>query len=188
MAWKVPAQVSPAVSAAARAPMTSPAIRSMRRVISAAARREKVMSRMRRGSAPSTTRCATRCASVPVLPDPAPAMTRRGCAAPCRTAVRCAGFSRSSQAGQGAEVLHGRIKPCFRSVRKADAVEGGAVAPTDDTGAQTSDVAGPHPASAREEGSGTPAGGRVSGRPGGGRPLPGVGRRAGHAQPAELFS
>ena len=47
-------------------------------VISAAARREKVISRMRRGSAPLTIRCATRCASVLVLPEPAPAMTSSG--------------------------------------------------------------------------------------------------------------
>ena len=54
-----------------------------------AARREKVSSRMRRGSAPLTIRCATRCASVLVLPEPAPAMTSSGPAtlAPCRDAV-----------------------------------------------------------------------------------------------------
>ena len=58
-------------------------MRSTRRVISAAARREKVISRMRRGSAPLTIRCATRCARVLVLPDPAPAMTSSaaGCGA-----------------------------------------------------------------------------------------------------------
>ena len=33
---------------------------------------------MRRGSAPSTMRCATRWASVLVLPEPAPAMTSSG--------------------------------------------------------------------------------------------------------------
>ena len=49
-------------------------MRSARRSISAAARREKVSSRMRCGSAPFITRCATRCASVSVLPEPAPAM------------------------------------------------------------------------------------------------------------------
>ena len=52
MAWKVPAQVRPPARIAACGPSTSAAIRSARRVISAAARREKVMSRMRRGSAP----------------------------------------------------------------------------------------------------------------------------------------
>ena len=55
-------------------------MRSTRRLISAAARREKVSSRMRRGSAPLTIRCATRCASVLVLPEPAPAMTSSGAA------------------------------------------------------------------------------------------------------------
>jgi hypothetical protein len=49
-------------------------MRSTRRVISAAARREKVRSMMRRGSAPFSIRNATRCASVEVLPEPAPAM------------------------------------------------------------------------------------------------------------------
>src|SRR5438067_8027917 len=56
--------------------MTFRAIRSTRRVISAAARRENVISRIRRGSAPLTIRWATRCARVLVLPEPAPAMTR----------------------------------------------------------------------------------------------------------------
>jgi hypothetical protein len=40
-----------------------------------------------------------------------------------------------------------------------------------DAVARTSGVAVPHPASARGEGSGTPAGRRASGRPGGERPL-----------------
>ena len=87
MAWKVPAQLRPAVRAAALSPRTAPAMRSMRRVISAAARREKVISRMRRGSAPARIRCATRCASVLVLPVPAPAMTSRG-PATCAVAVQ----------------------------------------------------------------------------------------------------
>jgi hypothetical protein len=47
-----------------------------RRAISPEARRVKVISRIRRGSAPLTIRCATRWASVLVFPDPAPAMTR----------------------------------------------------------------------------------------------------------------
>ena len=47
-----------------------------------------------------------------------------------------------------------------------------------DTGAQTSNVAAPrHPPERRA--AARPRGGRESGRPGGGRPLPGVGRRAG---------
>ncbi len=47
-------------------------------LISDAARREKVISRMRRGSTPLTIRWATRWASVLVFPDPAPAMTSSG--------------------------------------------------------------------------------------------------------------
>ena len=49
-----------------------------RRSISWAARRLKVSSSMRCGSAPWRIRRATRCASVLVLPDPAPAMTSSG--------------------------------------------------------------------------------------------------------------
>ena len=64
-----------------------PRMRCVRRVISSAARRVKVRSRMRSGLAPDSTRCATRCASVLVLPVPAPAMMSRGpdpnCAASC---------------------------------------------------------------------------------------------------------
>src|SRR5262245_11152777 len=77
--------------------MALAATRSTRRVIYAAARREKVSSRMRRGSAPLTIRCPTRCASVLVLPEPAPAMTSSG-AAPCSTARRCCGLSRARYA------------------------------------------------------------------------------------------
>src|SRR5262249_58915866 len=68
-------------------------MRSTRRVISTAARREKVNSIIRRGSAPRTMRCATRCASVLVLPVPAPAMMRSGEGSPCSTAWRCSGLS-----------------------------------------------------------------------------------------------
>jgi hypothetical protein len=84
-----------------KAPALSPialrAMRSTRFVISEAAWRENVISRMRRGSAPLTIRCATRWASVLVLPDPAPAMTSSGPkgpgpAAPCSTARRCSGL------------------------------------------------------------------------------------------------
>src|SRR5207244_847628 len=56
-------------------------MRCARRVISSAARREKVSSRMRCGFAPSRMRCATRGASVLVLPVPAPARVRSGPAA-----------------------------------------------------------------------------------------------------------
>ncbi len=62
----------------ALSPMTLRAIRSTRLDISDAARRENVISRMRRGSAPQTMRWATRWASVLVLPDPAPAITSNG--------------------------------------------------------------------------------------------------------------
>ena len=51
---------------------------------------------MRRGSAPLTIKCATRWASVLVLPEPAPAITRSGTVGvqpcsrtPCSTARRC---------------------------------------------------------------------------------------------------
>ena len=78
IAWKVPAHTSASLMGEQLAPMTLPEIRVTRRVISAAARREKVINKMRLGSAPLTIRCATRWASVLVLPDPAPAMTRSG--------------------------------------------------------------------------------------------------------------
>ena len=93
MPWNVPAQVRASVITLALWPMTCPAIRSTRRAISAAARRENVSRRMRRGSAPLTMRCATRWARVLVLPDPAPAMTSSGAGdvappamTPCSTA------------------------------------------------------------------------------------------------------
>jgi hypothetical protein len=57
---------------------TCATIRCTRRVISSAARREKVSSINDSGSAPFTSRCATRCASVPVFPVPAPAITSSG--------------------------------------------------------------------------------------------------------------
>ena len=52
MPWKVPAQASASVITPALSPITLRAIRSTRLVISDAARRENVISRMRRGSAP----------------------------------------------------------------------------------------------------------------------------------------
>ena len=76
MPWNVPDQAS--VGGALVAGRARATIRSTRRVISFAARREKVISRMRPGSAPLTTRCATRWASVLVLPEPAPAMISSG--------------------------------------------------------------------------------------------------------------
>src|ERR1700758_249013 len=81
----------------ALSPRTLRAIRSTRLVISDAARRENVISRILRGSAPWTIRWATRWARVLVLPEPAPAMTSSGAAAdppaaPCSTARRCSGL------------------------------------------------------------------------------------------------
>ena len=75
MPWNVPDQGR---SAAPRAPPDWWQIRRARRVISAAARRVNVSSKIRRGSAPFPIRWATRCASVWVFPDPAPAMIRSG--------------------------------------------------------------------------------------------------------------
>jgi hypothetical protein len=57
---------------------------STRRVISTAARRENVISRMRPGSAPLATRCTTRCARVAVLPDRATAISGAQCLQPHR--------------------------------------------------------------------------------------------------------
>jgi hypothetical protein len=77
MPWYVPAQVGASVMITALSPMTLRAIRSTRLVISDAARRENVIRRIRRGSAPWTIRWA----SVLAFPDPAPAMTSKGGAA-----------------------------------------------------------------------------------------------------------
>ena len=87
--WKVPDQGRR---------MAPPRIPSARRVISSAARRVNVSSRMRAGSTPAVTRAATRCASVAVLPVPAPAMMRSAGAGasdpmPKATAARCASLS-----------------------------------------------------------------------------------------------
>src|SRR6266446_2103111 len=96
MPWNVPAQVRASIITPALSPIAFRDIRSTRFVISAAARRENVMSRIRRGSAPLTMRWATRCARVLVLPEPAPAMTKSGppeaqfpSETPCSTARRC---------------------------------------------------------------------------------------------------
>ena len=62
-------------------PVALATIRRARRIISCDARRENVSSRMRSGATPFSTRCATRCASVFVLPVPAPAMMSSGPAA-----------------------------------------------------------------------------------------------------------
>src|SRR6266850_4815579 len=72
-------------------------MRCARRVISIAARRVKVSNRMRSGCVPPRMRCATRWASVLVLPVPAPAMTSSGCGPAC-AASRCRGLRRSKAA------------------------------------------------------------------------------------------
>ena len=83
----------------ALAPSILPQMLSTRWLISEAARRENVISKMRRGSTPLTIKLANRCANVLVLPDPAPAMTSSGAArppesppTPCSTARRCSIF------------------------------------------------------------------------------------------------
>ena len=77
IAWKVPDQeIWPAGPKALNDDevRTEAKIRSARRVISAAARREKVSNMMRPGGVPVAIRWATLCAKVSVLPVPAPAM------------------------------------------------------------------------------------------------------------------
>jgi hypothetical protein len=78
IAWNVPAQAIASVIVRACSRMTFPTMCSTRRVISEAARREKVSSMIRRGSTLLTIRCATRCASVFVFPEPAPAIIKSG--------------------------------------------------------------------------------------------------------------
>lgn len=75
MLWKVPAQGKE--GAAPSSFMTRRSTLATRRSISWAARRENVSISRRWGSAPCRIRCATRCARVLVLPDPAPAITSR---------------------------------------------------------------------------------------------------------------
>ena len=87
MLWKVPVQFSFAPASRGRSAASWRTMRSARRAISSAARREKVNSRMVPGSVPCAMRCATRCASVLVLPDPAPAITNSGAAASIASAV-----------------------------------------------------------------------------------------------------
>ena len=95
IAWNVPAHGSAASAAgvvARRGRPPAATMRSARRVISCAARRENVSSRIRRGSAPRAISAATRCASVCVFPVPAPAMIRSGRSS-ASAARRCAGLS-----------------------------------------------------------------------------------------------
>ena len=75
-----------------RAARSPPSRRSRRSRISAAALLVNVTARMRHGSTPrSPMRCATRCVSVRVLPDPAPARISSG-PSPCSTACCCIGL------------------------------------------------------------------------------------------------
>ena len=82
----------------------APPMRAARRTISAAARRVKVSSRTRRGSAPRAISAATRWASVCVLPDPAPATTSSG-PSPWST-TRCWAGLRASDGARAAIPLH----------------------------------------------------------------------------------
>ncbi len=120
IAWNVPAQGRRTAAAGDAARRFSDSAwatsRSARRVISVAARRLKVNSRMRAGSMPESTRWATRCASVPVLPVPAPAITSSGPdsnrpvspGAPQAAASRCRGLSRASH---GASLTAASLTP-----------------------------------------------------------------------------
>jgi len=86
-------------------------MRCARRVISCAARRVKVSSRIRSGLTPSSTRCATRCASVLVLPVPAPAMISSGRHGKRRGLARAEARRRtlgSVEAFEGGDDRHGR--------------------------------------------------------------------------------
>src|ERR1700761_2397438 len=97
------------------------AISNARRRISMAARRVNVSIRMRPGSTPWMTRCATRCASVSVLPVPAPATISKGphftpllsgSSSPKVTAFRCGpfNFSRCDVVGMCGRI-YGRPPP-----------------------------------------------------------------------------
>ena len=78
MLWKVPHQGRLGSACVAGRPSACCSTPATRRSISCAARRLKVSSIMRCGSAPWRMRLATRCASVLVLPEPAPAITSSG--------------------------------------------------------------------------------------------------------------
>ena len=83
--------------------------RSARRIISCAARRLNVSSRMRAGSTPLSTSQATRCASVAVLPVPAPAMISSGVAStPPRGAEAAEGHRLPLRIVQAGEPVAGR--------------------------------------------------------------------------------
>ena len=94
-------------------------MRPTRRCSDCAARREKLSSRMRCGSAPSSTSRATRAASVSVLPEPAPAMISSGggppaaASRPWNTAWRCSSLrlvegTRAHRLGAGGQRRRGK--------------------------------------------------------------------------------
>ena len=85
-----------------------------------------------------------------------------------------AGHPENERADAARPRRHGPLQAAARPARPARSGS----PPSPNAVASTSGAAVPNPASARAEGSGTPAGSRVSGRPGGGRPLPGLGARA----------
>src|SRR6266540_188015 len=112
-AWNVPPHTRPDAARSLAPPPRSP---STRRSISAAARRAKVTRRMRSGRTPRSMRWATRCASVVVLPVPAPATMSSG-SSPCAAASRCRSSSASSftaahdsPASGSAQVFSGRAR------------------------------------------------------------------------------
>jgi hypothetical protein len=77
MPWKVPDQAS-AAARSSRPGFVGAQMRSTRRVHLAGGAAREGQQQDAAGSAPQSTSCATRCASVLVLPDPAPAITSRG--------------------------------------------------------------------------------------------------------------
>ena len=94
MLWKVPAQGRLAGASIAPRLSTRCSTLPARLPISVAARREKVSSKMRCGSAPATIKRATLCASVLVLPEPAPAITSSGRDCAAGSAMSCSTASR----------------------------------------------------------------------------------------------
>src|SRR5215467_5792810 len=98
-------------------------IRFTRRIISSAARRVNVKSRMRCGSTPLTTRCATRWARVFVFPDPAPAITSSGGAVVAHSAYIDARFDQEAADDQVRDLR-------TLDHRDEDVSEAAAIAPT----------------------------------------------------------
>ncbi len=113
--WKVPAHGSCGAGWVERSPSARCSTRPTRRCSSCAARREKLSSRMRCGSAPSSTSRATRELSVSVLPEPAPAITSSGGARPrapssrpSKTAARCSSLSDTNRSAARGAARGGR--------------------------------------------------------------------------------